>query len=55
MDEKTRKKYEEFQEACRPAIEFLRKNYNPMCKIIITDGFCEVVVSDIGAPNAVQD
>lgn len=51
MNEKMR----EFEEACKPMIEYLRKYYNPMCKAIISDGFSEVVVSDIGVPNDVQD
>jgi len=51
MDEKMK----EFEEVCKPVIDFLRKYYNPMCKAIISDGFSEVVVSDIGVPNEVQD
>lgn len=51
MDEKMR----EFEDVCKPVIEYLRKYYNPMCKAIISDGFCEVVVNDIGIPNDVQD
>lgn len=45
----------EFEEVCKPVIEYLRKYYNPMCKVIISDGFSEVVVNDIGVPNDVQD
>ena len=48
-------KMKEFEEVCLPVIEFLRKNYNPMCKAIISDGFCEVLISDIGVANEVQD
>lgn len=49
------KRMREFEEACKPVIEYLRKYYNPMCKVIISDGFSEVVVSDIGVPNEVQN
>jgi len=51
MDEKSK----EFEEVCKPVIDFLRKYYNPMCKAVISDGFSEVVISDIGVPNEVQD
>lgn len=51
MDNNTKKKYEEFNEACRPVREFLRKYYNPMCKVIITDDFSEVVANEIGIPH----
>lgn len=51
MDEKMR----EFEDVCKPVIEYLRKYYNPMRRVIISDGFSEVVVSDIGVPNDVQD
>lgn len=52
MDEK---KFKEFEEVCKPVIDFLRKNYNTMCKAIISDGFCEVVSSEMGLPNKVED
>lgn len=55
MNETSERKLDEFQEACRPAIEFLRKNYDPMCKIIISDDYCEVVVNNIGVPNEIKD
>lgn len=48
-------KFKEFEEVCKPVIDYLRKNYNPMCKVIISDGFCEVVSSEIGLPNEVED
>lgn len=31
------------------------KNYNPICKIIISDGFCKVVSSELGNPNEIED
>jgi len=48
-------KMNEFEEACKPVIDFLRKYYNPMCKAVISDGFSEIMISDIGIPNEVQD
>lgn len=55
MDEKLRVKGKEFEEACKPMIEFLRKYYDPMSKAIISDGFSEVVIGDMGYTNEVQD
>lgn len=51
MDERIR----EFEEVCKPVVEYLQKYYNPMCKVIISDDFSEVVVCDIGVPNDVQN
>lgn len=45
----------EFEEVCKPVIEFLRKYYNPMCTAVITDGFSKIVSSEMGIPNEVQD
>jgi len=51
MDERM----EEFEKACKPMIDFLRKYYNPICKAIISDGFSEIVIGSIGMSNEVQD
>jgi len=48
-------KMKEFEDVCKPVIDFLRKYYNPMCKAVISDGFSEITISDIGIPNEVQD
>lgn len=55
MDDKTKKKYEELNEACQPVREFLRKYYDPMCKVIIAEDFSEVVVNDIGVSHHTED
>lgn len=54
-EDKMNEKMKEFEEICKPVIEYLRKHYNPMCKAIISDGFSEIVVNDIGILNDVQD
>lgn len=55
MDDKTMKKLDELNEACKPVREFLRKYYNPMCKVLIAEDFSEVLVNDIGVPHHAED
>jgi len=46
MDEKL----SEFEIICKPVVEFLRKNYNPHSRVIISDDRAELLSGEIGIP-----
>lgn len=41
----------ELEELCKPIIEWLLDNYDPMCKVIIEEGKVEVVRTELCDPN----
>ena len=44
----TREKLKELEEAAKPLMEFLKKNFNPHCRIIVESHSAEVVESVAG-------
>lgn len=44
------KEIEEFRELVKPLVEYLRKNYNPYCKIIVECDRAEIVKGELGVP-----
>lgn len=53
--EEGKKKFEEFNVACLPVLEFLNKYYDPHSYAVITEGRAKVVRGDIGIPLPVRD
>jgi len=51
MNEKTK----EFETLTKPLNEWLQKNYDPHCKIIISCDGAEVVRGELGVPFEVVD
>ena len=49
------KEIEEFRELVRPLVEYLRKNYNPHCKIIVECDHAEIVKGELGVPFEIED
>jgi hypothetical protein len=50
-----KKKFEEFNEACLPVLEFLNKYYDPHSYAVITEGRAEIVRGEIGIPLPIRD
>ena len=51
----TDEKMQEFQEVCRPVVEWLQVNGNPMMQIIIEQDFARLWNSEMGVPFEVRD
>lgn len=49
------KKFEELAELVKPLQEWLQKNYDMMCKIILEIGHVEVVRGQLGLPLEFDD
>ena len=49
------KEVEEFRELVKPLVEYLRKNYNPYCKIIVECDHAEIVKGELGVPFEIED
>lgn len=43
-------KIKEFEEVCKPVVDYLINNHNPHCKVIITDTNAILVEDKIGIP-----
>lgn len=48
-------KHSELQEAAKPLLEILNRDYDPMCTAIVTEGFVRIVRSEIGATLPIRD
>jgi hypothetical protein len=44
------KEIESLKNVCKPVLEYLKKNYNPHCSLIITDTYIRLVEDKIGIP-----
>ena len=53
MENKT--KNEELAELAKPLVDWLLKNYDLHCQIIIDGGFAKVTRDDIGVPFEIED
>lgn len=49
------KEITEFRELVKPLIEYLRKNYNPHCKIIVECDHAEIVKGELGVPFEIEN
>ena len=49
------KEVTEFRELVKPLVEYLRKNYNPHCKIIVECDHAEIVKGELGVPFEIED
>ena len=43
-------KHVELEEAARPLVEFIRKNYTPMTTVIVTGAHVEVLNTEVSVP-----
>lgn len=43
--------FKELEELAKPVVEYLKKNYNPMCKVEITTNSIEIFSTEIGIPE----
>ncbi|WP_297429581.1 hypothetical protein [Clostridium sp.] len=41
---------QELEEICKPVVEYLKKNYDPHCTVVITDSHIKLVRDEIGIP-----
>ena len=44
------KKMQELEELCKPVSEYLKKNWDPHCTVVITDSHIKLVRDDMGMP-----
>lgn len=49
------KEITEFRELVKPLVEYLRKNYNPHCKIIIECDHVEIMKSELGVLFGIEN
>lgn len=49
------RKFKELEEASKPLLDFLNKNYNPHTIVIVTEGRADVLVSDMSVKLEVRD
>ena len=49
------KEIEEFRELIRPLVEYLRKNHNPHCKIIVEYDGAKLVKGELGVPFEIPE
>ena len=49
------KEITEFRELVKPLVEYLRKNCNPHCKIIVECDRAELVKGELGVPFEIED
>lgn len=50
MEENKQNEFKELEKVCIPVVEYLKKNHNPHCTIVITDTYVKVVSDEIGMP-----
>lgn len=55
MEENSKKKLEELEALAKPLNEWLQKNYNPHCLIIIRNDGAELFSGELGVPFEVFD
>ena len=48
-------KIDEVEKLCTPIVEYLEKNYNPNCTVIINSDKIKLVVDEISIPNLKQN
>ena len=48
-------KIQEIEKLCAPIVEYLEKNYNPHCMVIINDSHIKLVSDEISIPVSKQN
>lgn len=49
------KEMEKLNELCKPVVEYLKRNWDPHCAVIITDSHIKLVRDEMGCPTRSDD